>query len=43
MSSEKKELTNEIILTLKNLSTYKYSPEKKKNYLLNISIRSQRK
>ena len=30
MSSEKKELTNEIILTLKNLSTYKYSPEKKK-------------
>ena len=29
MSSEKKELTNEIILTLKNLSTYKYSPEKK--------------
>ena len=30
MSSEKIELTNEIILTLKNLSTYKYSPEKKK-------------
>ena len=30
MSSEKKELTNELLLTLKSLSNYKYSPEKKK-------------
>jgi dipeptidyl aminopeptidase/acylaminoacyl peptidase len=30
MSSEKKELTNEQLLTLKTLSNYKYSPEKKK-------------
>ena len=30
MSSEKKELTNEQLLTLKTLSNYKYSPDKKK-------------
>ena len=30
MLSEKKELTNALLLTLKSLSNYKYSPEKKK-------------